>query len=396
MKIIVVSSTFPPRRFGGITAVSYNLAKSLVKRGHDVTVYTTDISDKYSRIPDIKGVKHIDGINVLYFKNLSNSLASNRFYLPVGFVRMVKKELKNFDIIHLHDFRSFQTIAVHHYAKKYGIPYVLQAHGSLTAFLQKGMLKKIFDRLWGYRILKDAAKVIAVTQMEVEQYKSMGVSEDKIEIVPNGIDLTEFDNLPERGEFRKKYGLDSNRRVILYLGRIHKTKGIDLLVKAFARLSNDFSDTKLAIAGPDDGYLPALKKLVADLEISDKVLFIGPLYGKEKTSAYADADVFVNPRPDEIFGVVFIEALACGTPVICSTGCGIADVIDGQVGLAVPYNEEQLSSAILRMLSDAKLRQEFGDSGKSLVREQFNWDNIAGQVEDIYQSVVTSNTGGIV
>jgi len=387
MKILLISSTFPPRRFGGITEVSYNLAKTLVELGHDVTVYTTDINDRCSRIPDIKGVKNIDGINVHYFKNLSNWLASNRFYLPVGFVGMAKKELKNFDIIHLHDFRSFQAITVHHYAKKYGIPYVLQAHGSLTTFFQKGWLKRIFDAVWGYRILRDASRAIAVTKVEAEQYKSMGVSEDKIEIVPNGIDLAEFENLPPRGEFRKKWGINDSQKVILYLARIHKIKGPDLLAKAFAKLSNDFSHVKLVIAGPDDGYLPSLKKLIADLEMGDKVLFTGHLYGEDKVEAYVGADVFVLPSVYEIFGITVLEACACGTPVIVTDRCGLADVIDGQAGLVVRYDKDQLRDGLLSMLNDDKMRLQFGEKGKLLVREKFNWEKIADQVEDLYRRV---------
>ncbi len=113
----------------------------------------------------------------------------------------------------------------------------------------------------------------------------------------------------------------------------------------------------------------------------------GPLYGREKLKAYVDADVFVNPRADEIFGLVFLEALACGTPVICSQGCGIADVINGQVGLAVPYDKGALCKAMLDMLYDNKKRQEFGQRGKLLVCQQFDWEKIGKQVEDIYNSM---------
>jgi glycosyltransferase involved in cell wall biosynthesis len=215
----------------------------------------------------------------------------------------------------------------------------------------------------------------------------MGVSEDKIEIVPNGIDLAEFENLPQRGEFRKKYGLDDSQKIILYLGRIHQTKGIDLLARAFADLTKELDRAKLVIVGPDDGYLPALKKLIKELKIEEKVIFTGPLYEEEKLKTYIDADVFVNPRADEIFGLVFLEALACGTPVICSRGCGIADVIDGQAGLAVPYDKDRLSDAILRMLSDDKMRQQFREKGKLLVRERYNWGKIVEQVEGLYRAV---------
>ena len=378
MKILQVTQFFSPVH-GGSVEVPYHFSKELAKRGHEVAVYTSDFKLSHDYIDSIPEVR------VHYFKTWSSR--ANLDVTP-GIVKEARREIRHFDIIHMHNYRTFQNMAIAHYAREYGIPYVLQAHGSATTFFQKGWLKRTFDAIWGYRILKDASKVIAVTKIEVEQYQSLGVSRNRIEVVPNGIDLSEFDNLPERGEFRKKYSLNESQRIILYLGRIHKTKGLDLLAKAFAELSKKLDDAKLVIVGPDDGYLPSLKKLIADLEISDNILFTGPLYDREKLRAYVDADVFVNPRADEIFGLVFLEALVCGTPVICSKGCGIADVIDGQAGFAVPYDTKHLSDAMLRMLSNDKIRRQFGERGKLLVREKFNWQKITDQMERLYQRVL--------
>ena len=374
MKILQVANLFSPVH-GGSAEVPFQLSKELAKKGHEVTIYASDfkLSQEYiNSIPEVK---------VYAFKTWSSWA---NLYVTPGIIKKAKEETRHFDIIHMHNYRTFQNIVVHHYAKKYGVPYVLQAHGSLVTFFQKRWLKRAFDAAWGYRLLKDASKLIAITKTEAEQYKSMGVSEDKIEIIPNGIDLSEFDSLPERGEFRREYGLGSDQRIILYLGRVHKTKGLDLLGKAFADLSKNFNEAKLVVVGPDDGYLSALEALIKELDIEEKVLFTGPLYGRDKLEAYVDSDIHVSPRAWEPFGLTLLEACACGTPVICSEGCGIADVIDGQVGLAVPYDKDQLQDALLRMLGDDKMRLEFGEKGKSLVREEFNWEKVAGQVERLY------------
>jgi len=374
MKILQVANLFSPVH-GGSAEVPFQLSKELAKKGHEVTIYASDfkLSQEYiNSIPEVK---------VYAFKTWSSWA---NLYVTPGIIKKAKEETRHFDIIHMHNYRTFQNIVVHHYAKKYGVPYVLQAHGSLVTFFQKRWLKRAFDAAWGYRLLKDASKLIAITKTEAEQYKSMGVSEDKIEIIPNGIDLSEFDNLPQRGEFRREYGLGSDQRIILYLGRVHKTKGLDLLGKAFADLSKNFNEAKLVVVGPDDGYLSALEALIKELDIEEKVLFTGPLYGRDKLEAYVDSDIHVSPRAWEPFGLTLLEACACGTPVICSEGCGIADVIDGQVGLAVPYDKDQLQDALLRMLGDDKMRLEFGEKGKSLVREEFNWEKVAGQVERLY------------
>ncbi len=385
MKILQAISYFAPQK-GGDLNVCCTLSKQLAQHAHEVTIITTDSSgfDKeYARSIEEFGVE------VIPFHCIVNI---NSFLITPSMNGWVKSNISNFDLVHMHNFRSYQNSTIHHYAKKYSVPYVLQAHGSLPeAFTgQSSSLifqKKLFDMVFGETILKDASKVIASTKIESGQYQKMGVNEDKIEIVPSGLDLSQFENLPQRGRFRKKWGINDGQKIILYLARIAKVKGLDLLANAFAGLTKKLDDAKLVIVGPDDGYLLSLKKLIADLEISDKVLFTGPLYGNDKLEAYVDADVYVLPSSYEIFGITILEALACGTPVIVTDRCGLADVINGQAGLVVPYEKEELQHALLQMLGDDKMRREFGERGKLLVREKFNWEKIAEQIENVYQSV---------
>ncbi len=376
MKILQVTNLFSPLH-GGSAEVPYQLSRELAKREHQVTIYTSDFRLKREYIAHIPEVK---------FHAFKSWVSLAGFQVTPVITAKAKEEIKHLDVIHMHNYRTFQNVVIHHYAKKYNIPYVLQAHGSLTTFFQKKLLKKLFDIVWGYRILRDASRVIAFTESEAEEYSGMGVGDDKIEVVPNGIDLAEFDNLPAKGEFKRKFDIAPDARVILYLGRIHQTKGIDLLAMAFAGLSKVLSNIRLVIAGPDEGYLSSLKKLIGDLEISDNVLFTGLLLGEDKLGAYVDADVHVSFRAWEPFGITLLESCACSTPVICSTGCGIADIIDNQAGFAVPYDKEQLQQALWRMLNDDELRLSFGEKGRVLVRERFSWGKIIEQIEAVYDS----------
>jgi glycosyltransferase involved in cell wall biosynthesis len=384
MKILEVIPYFVPAfDFGGPVSVAYNSAKMLVKNGHEVVVYTTDTFGLRGRIP--KKEEIIDGIKVKRFRNLSNSFAyQHNIYLSLELNSKIKKELNKFDIIHLHEYRTFQNIAIHHYAKIYGIPYVLQAHGSLPRLITKQGLKQIYDNFWGYNLLNDASKLVAVTKIEAEQYKSMGVREENIEIIPNGIDLDEYESLPPTGNFRNKWNIRNDQKIILFLARIHKIKGPDLLAKAFAKISKHNNNLKLVFAGPDGGYLAFLKNMINEIGIEEKVVFTGPLYGKDKLEAYVDADVYVLPSVYEVFSISVIEACACGTPVIVTDRCGIANVIDGQVGLAVPYDEDALGKAILNILSTVNKNQDFGMKGKLLVRDKLNWAVIVKQIETVY------------
>ncbi len=381
MKILQVVPFFMPAR-GGSVIVPYNLSKELSKRGHEVTIITTDFEFDEEYAKSIE--KEVEAISFHCIANIK------LFLISPSMKRWLKTNIKDFDVIHMHNFRSYQNNIIHHYAKKYCMPYVLQSHGSLPRIIEKQRLKKLYDWVWGNRILKDASKVIAVTKTEVEQYKEMGVDGDKIEIVPNGIDLSEYDNLPKRGEFRKKYAVREDEKIVLYLGRIHKTKGIDLLVKAFSELTEKLNDIRLVIVGPDDGFLFTLKKQIGNLKISDRISFTGPLYGRNKLEAYIDADVYVLPSSYEIFSITTLEACACGTPVVITDRCGIADVIDGKVGFAVPYDKDQLRDAIIKVLGDDELRGRLGQRSRKLVMQEFSWDKVIGKVERVYEDCIHS------
>jgi len=389
MKILTVCPKFYPSLASGVARAAYEICKGLVKAGHEVTVYTSNALDQTSTVEEKNQVVDINGIKVYYFGTIFYKQAwKHKLFITPKIVNVAMRELHIFDIIHLHELRCFSSIVCHHYAKQHGIPYVLQAHGSVPTFIQKGKLKSVFDVIWGHHILKYASRLIALTPDEVEQYKSVGISEDKIEIILNGVDVSAFEDLPQRGHFRANYGLRDSQKIILYVGRIYRLKGLDLLANAFADILRNSSEVKLVIVGPDDGFLQAQKKLIKELGIEEKVLFTGPLFGRDKLEAYIDADVFVLPSIFETFPVAVLEACACGLPVVVTDKCGIADIINDQVGFVVPYDSNQLSDAILRMLTNDEIRQQFGEKGKVLVREKFDWSQIVKQLEDIYHAVL--------
>ncbi|MCK4732799.1 MAG: glycosyltransferase [Methanophagales archaeon] len=364
----------------------------MTERGHEVTVYTTDGFKSRLNVEKNKPVD-ADGIKTYYFRNLSSYLAREMVlpipcYLPI----VARREIRGFDVIHIHEHRTVLGTVVHHYAKKYNIPYILQAHGSVLPTFQRQRLKNVFDLFFGYRILKDATKVLALTKTEAEHYKDMDVIEDKIEIVPNGIDLSEYENLPKKGEFRREYLIRDDEKIILYLGRLHKSKGIDLLVKAFSDIliSKEVKGVRLVLIGPDDGYRSALDELVHDLKVNNKVLFTGFVTNNEKMVAFVDADVFVTPSFYG-FPVTFLEACACGMPIITTNKGDELDWIHDKVGYMVEYDKDPLRNAIIKVLSDEGLRGRFGEEGKKLVREEFGWDKIVKYVEQVYISLISYN-----
>ena len=384
MKILHVCGAFYPCfESGGVVRSVYEISKELVKKGHEVTVYTTDGCSKRLNVKNNCPVD-VEGTKTYYFRNISNTLRwKYKLYTPYYLPFIARKEIKNFDVIHLHEYRTFLNIVVGYYARKYKIPYILQPRGSFPRFT-KCFQKKIFDFLFGYKIIKNSCKIIASSKIESEQYDKVFSSDKEIVYVPNGINLKEFKNLPKKGEFRKKYKIKDTEKIILYLGRIHKRKGLDLLVEVFSKLQKNLN-IKLVIVGPDDGYLNYLKNLVKNLKIGKKVIFPGPLFEKNKLEAYVDADVFVLPSKDkyESFGNVVLESLACGTPVIVTNNCGVSEYLNSEVSYIVEYNEKQLSDAILNILTDEKKRIKMSVKAKKFVRN-FSWEKVVDKIEKIY------------
>jgi glycosyltransferase involved in cell wall biosynthesis len=239
--------------------------------------------------------------------------------------------------------------------------------------------------------LRDASKVIAEGQEEAEQYKAMGVREEKIVVISNGIDLSEFSDLPPKGCFKKKFNIPEDKKIILYLGRIHKIKGIDFLVKAYAHLtkSMNFNDAILVIAGPDDGYLRETQALINSLKIDDIVLLTGPLYGRDKLEAYIDADVYVLPSRYENWGLTALEAVACGTPVILTENCGAAKYFKDKVGLVVKPDSSHLAEALLEMFLSQDKRELFRENGRTLI-EKFSISEVVSELEKVYEEVRSS------
>ncbi len=384
----VVPYFYPAWAYGGIPRVAYELSKELAKRGHDVTVYTTDVLDQDSRYHKSGKEAIVDGIKVHYFKNLSNTLAYNyQVFLPIGFLKFVKESVSGFDILHFHGHRHLLNNIVHYYALKNRKPYIFSGHGTVLRIERRVWIKVVFDKIFGKQILRDAAYFVAVSENESEQYEKMGVGKERVDVIYNGIDVNAYNILPQKNNFRRKYNL-IDKKVVLYLGKITPRKGLDFLVRAFSELKKD--DTVLVIAGNDMGFKKKVVEVIEERSVADKVIFTGLLVREEKLAAYQDADVLVYPAINEIFGLVPFEAIMCGTPVIITDDCGCGEIIGKEdIGYLVRYNDVSgLKDRIAEVLEERKVALEKVEWGKRFIRNNLNWERIGEKYEDIYRKVV--------
>jgi glycosyltransferase involved in cell wall biosynthesis len=319
VKILQVFDLFTPHTNGTVKLL-YELSKALLLKKHEVTIYCSDFKIDQGYIDSLQGLKAYP------FHNWFN-LAG--FRIMPDIIGGARRGLHGFDIIHLHSCRSFANVVTHHYAKKYRVPYVLDAHGSaprMTAGKRgvKWLLKWLFDIAFGYRLLRDASRVIAETEVGINEYRELGVKEDKIVLITPPLPVEEFADLPAQGLFRQKYDIKA-KHVVMFLGRINWIKGLDFLAESFYELARHRSDVILAIVGPDDGYKPTLEGIVEKLKLSDRVLFTGFLGGKDKLSALVDADVVVQTSRYEQGAWAPLEAVLCSTPIIVSSNSGAGE-----------------------------------------------------------------------
>jgi glycosyltransferase involved in cell wall biosynthesis len=373
MRILQVIEFLTPQ-MGGSPMIAYQISRQLAQRGHEVTVVTSNYGK--SRFPQ-------GPFQVIFQPNL---IARWGFYVTPGLIPWARENLQAFEMIHLHTARTFQNIIIGHYARQYGMPYLLQAHGTLPVIVARKPAKRLYDFLFGRRVVAEAHGLIAVSPLERDQYLQYGVPAKKISLVPNGLDLEEYSHLPPKGSYRSASSIAVETHVILSVGRIHQLKGLDHLIRAFARLHKISPNSLLVIAGPDEGDLPRLERLVSGMDLQGFVRFPGPLYGEQKLAALVDADVVTSTSYYESFGLVPFEALMCGTPVVVSREIASGQLIaTANAGYLVPYgDEETLCNSLLHVLTSPEEALARVASGQAYVRQHLDWQVIITQIEQLY------------
>ena len=380
MRILHVIPFFAPA-MGGSARAAYQTARHLGERGHSVTVVSSNYRIRDASFP-------AGPFEVVLLPAISRW----GFYLTPGLARWATQNLDRFDVVHLHEIRTYQNAVIFRPAVRRKIPYVLSAHGTLPVIIQRHAAKQAYDRLAGRALLTFASCLVAVSPAEAEQYRDAGIEEKRIRVVFNGLDLAEFSQLPEQGSFRAQAGISPDAPLVLFLGRLHRIKGLDRLIAAFGVLRCSRPNAVLALAGPDAGDRARLEKIVSGARLQDRVVFTGPLYGASRLAALADADVFVSPSEYEIFGLSPFEALMCGTPVVVTQDTGAGRLIaEAGAGYLTPYgDDEALAGAICDALADPAEARRRVAAGQAFVHARLDWAGIAGELEALYAACIYS------
>ena len=373
----------PAYAFGGVARAVEGLSKALAERGHSVTILTTDALDQQNRYTG--ALDETDGgIRIIRCRNAQPWLRGRlNLSTPRGMKDAAQAILQDIDVLHLHEFRTVENLLVTPIARRLDVPVVLSPHGTLTHGTGRGRLKAGWDRLLSPRVMSRIDHVVALTETElgeaVNLWAKRGFSSlPGSSVIPNGIDLREFDSLPDPAGFRARFGL-GDAPTVLYMGRLQARKGVDLLLRAFQ--ATDVARARLVIAGPDEGMLGALRELAAG---DERIVFAGYLDGKARLEALAAADVFALAARGEGQPIAALEALAAGTPVALSPGCNMDEVAAADAGVVAEATVEAFAGALRRLLQDESLRSSMGANARKMARERYGWASVAAAWEAVY------------
>jgi glycosyltransferase involved in cell wall biosynthesis len=353
---------------GGTEKVIWELARRQ-KRKHEVTILQTNL---YEESQTFEKESYMKGVRIITCKN-------DYFLGGFGYSREFKKKLKEiwkeFDIVHIHGhgrFTSNFSLKFLHWKK----PIIYTAHGFFHS-KKNGFIKNLYDALLGRR-LENANFCTGLTPLEERAYLGLGVDKKKIKIIPNGIDLKMFEGITgkEINQFRKKF--KSNRKILLYVGRIHQSKGLQNVFRAIKDIELSF-----LLVGRDAGYQKELEILAKKLNIEDKISFLGKVGDKTLSKLYKIADLFVLFSEWEGFGLVILEAMAAGCPVVGSHKGALPFLIKNNFNGFVANNESELTLRIKTLLEDPKLRKRLGTNALKFVKD-FDWAKISNEFLKVY------------
>ncbi len=390
MRILkVVQAYYPFQEKGGPVVKVGALARGLVQRGHRVTILTADLGLRKYRDAgaNFEACKwgwrsEQDGVEVIYLSTLCHYRAVTLNPRIIGFCR---ESMNRFDVAQIYGLYDWLGPAAGFFCRRRGVPYVVEPMGMFRPIVRSLALKRLYHGVFGNSLVAGARFLIATSSQEREELIEEGVAASRIVVRRNGIDLPE--ELPRRGKFRRQWNISEDALVVLFLGRVVSKKSPDLLIDAFARWhgKSGNENSMLVIAGPaeGDGFLPLLKTMAQQLNLSESVRFAGPLYEAAKWQAYRDADVFVLPSQNENFGNTAAESAACGTPVIVTDQCGIAPFV-GNAGLVVPHDAPAIEEALRQLLGDPALRCRCQDGCAEMARS-LSWDRPLRENEQLLE-----------
>jgi glycosyltransferase involved in cell wall biosynthesis len=312
-------------------------------------------------------------------------------YSPSLF-RAIGERVRQVDLVTIHSLNLFPQLSAYIHAKRTNTPYIVTPHGSLGPWLRPNSRKRkaVVDFLWQRSMLNNATAIQFTTADEAALVQTVAQTAPRY-VIPNGIRVDEFRDLPDGRPFRDRFLDGHSGPIVLFLGRIAKVKGIDILLSAFAR-AGDADSAMLVIVGPDDeGLVPSLQSQAASEGTSRRVRFLGPLYDDDRLAALGAADILALTSHTENFGNAVLEAMAASLPIIVSEAVNTSpEIHEATAGIVTSLDIDEVAAHMRQLIADPSRRELLG--GRALAfAERYDWSQVAPRIIAMYRAVVEAS-----
>ena len=385
MKVCMLTWEYPPRIVGGIARHCEGLAKALTKLDVEIHLITLDFPGT-PLYEENEGVKiYRAKIEVGHPNFLTWVMIFNHF-LEKKLAEVVKQA--GFDLIHLHDWLVAPAgIAAKHFLN---LPLVATLHSTEHGRSGLHIPDSFTIDSWEWWTTYEASKIIVTSNsMKHEVCGHFHVPWEKVEIIPNGINLAKFQVSVDRNSVRARYGISPDEKLILYVGRLVPQKGVEYLIQAVPMVSSRYHNAKFVIVG--EGWLrDYLQSLAHSTGHGWRIIFTGFIPDNEMIALMKSADVLVVPSIYEPFGIVALEGMAAGVPVVASQVGGLSEVIEhDKTGVFVyPRNPESVAWGIDHVLSNPGHAEWLVRNAFEKVKNVFSWEAIASRTVEVYKQVL--------
>ncbi len=401
MRILHVIASLAPR-YGGPSVACPAMCRELARRGHEVSIYTTNVDgDRRLDVPLDQPVAN-GGVEVCYFPGC---VFPREYKFSLALAQALRRTIPMMDLVHVYSMYIFSATVAAHYCRKHRVPYLLHPHGCLDPYLlrrhalRKRLYSAMFER-WNFQhaaaILFNSAEEMRLAAHWLDrQLPSKSGSQPPIRrVVPVGVEEEWFAPAAPaaRRRFRERFPELAGRRLVFFFGRLSFKKGMDILARAFAKVARELHDVHMVLAGPDtEGYGAKVREWLKADGVLEKATFTGALTGEDRFAALQEAEVFVLPSYAENFGQAVAEAMACGVPVVISDRVNIwPEVKRAGAGLVVGCDVHQTAEALLTLLKNFPLGKQMGARGRHWIEENLTWKVIGEQLLHVYQEAVSA------
>lgn len=387
MKILQIIPAISPV-YGGPSQMVRGLSAALAAQGVRVEILTTDANGDVGQAPldvPLNCCVPEEGYGVRYFP--CSPLRRYKFSGPL--LWWLARHSHEYDLAHIHALFSPVSTAAATIARWRGLPYILRPLGTLDPqdLRKKRRIKAFYGQALERPNLAGAAAVHFTSTTEAATSHRYGVKTKDV-VIPLGVDVP---NLPERGRARGQWGIGGDRLIVLYMSRLDRKKGIELLLTALEEAMSVGLPIHFVLAGSnsqDPGYEAELAAKIAGSVLADCTTIAGFVAGAEKLALLRDADLFVLPSYYENFGIAVAEAMAAELPVVISEGVDLwPAVAEAEAGWVMPPEVRALTEMLLVALQDPAERRRRGENALNLVRSQYSWGAIATQMRQTYQQL---------